>query len=244
MTALRNASERLLAAQFPVLSWWAVVAVLTRAATTLTVLSIILLGTWLFQHGLISIGEIVTFMAFAGMVIDRLEQAVSFINRMAMDAPRLREFFDVLDTVPAMHDRPDAVEPGRLSGRVEFKDVSFSYDGKRPAVTGLNFTRMPGDTVALVGATGAGKSTALALLHRAFDPQSGPIKIDGMDVRDIKLAALRRNIGVVSQEALLFNRSIAENLRVGKPDATDDANARGCRAGAGARFHRIQRRRV
>ncbi len=81
--------------------------------------------------------------------------------------------------------------------------MSFSYDSKRPAVTGLNFTVMPGDTVALVGATGAGKSTALALLHRAFDPQSGLIKIDGMDMRDIKLAALRRNIGVVFQEVLL-----------------------------------------
>ena len=122
--------------------------------------------------------------------------------------------------------------------------MSFSYDGKRPAVAGLNFTALPGETVALVGATGAGKSTALALLHRAFDPQSGTIKIDGMDIRDIKLAALRRNIGVVFQEALLFNRSIAENLRVGKPDATDDANAGGRRAGAGARFHRIQRRRI
>jgi ATP-binding cassette subfamily B protein len=220
--ALKHASEQLLAAQFPVLSWWAVVAVLTRAATTLTVLSIILLGSWLFQQGLISIGEIVTFMAFAGMVIGRLEQAVSFINRMAMDAAKLREFFDVLDTIPAMHDRPGAVEPGRLTGRVEFNDVSFSYDGKRPAVAGLNFTALPGETVALVGATGAGKSTALALLHRAFDPQFGLIKIDGMDIRAIKLAALRRNIGVVFQESLLFNRSIAENMRVGKPDASDD----------------------
>ena len=171
--ALRSASEQLLAAQFPVLSWWAVVAVLTRAATTLTVLSIILLGTWLFQRGLISVGEIVTFMAFAGMVIGRLDQAVSFVNRLAMDSAKLREFFDVLDTIPAMHDRPDAVEPGRFTGGVEFKDVSFAYDGKRPAVAGLNFTALPGETVALVGATGAGKSTALALLHRAFDPQSG-----------------------------------------------------------------------
>lgn len=220
--ALRSASEQLLAAQFPVLSWWAVVAVLTRAATTLTVLSIILLGTWLFQRGLISVGEIVTFMAFAGMVIGRLDQAVSFVNRLAMDSAKLREFFDVLDTIPAMHDRPDAVEPGRVAGGVEFKDVSFAYDGKRPAVAELNFTALPGETVALVGATGAGKSTALALLHRAFDPQSGAITIDGMDVRNIKLAALRRNIGVVFQEALLFNRSIADNLRIGKSDATDD----------------------
>ena len=222
VNALKAASERLLAAQFPVLSWWAVVAVLTRAATTLTVLSIILLGSWLFQKGLISIGEIVTFMAFAGMVIVRLEQAVSFVNRMAMDAATLREFFGVLDTVPSMRDKRGAVDPGRMTGYVEFNDVSFSYDGRRPAVTGLNFSALPGETVALVGATGAGKSTALALLHRAFDPQSGLIKIDGMDIRKIKLAALRRNIGVVFQESLLFNRSIAENMRIGKPDADLD----------------------
>jgi len=222
VNALKAASERLLAAQFPVLSWWAVVAVLTRAATTLTVLSIILLGSWLFQKGLISIGEIVTFMAFAGMVIVRLEQAVSFVNRMAMDAATLREFFGVLDTVPSMRDKRGAVDPGRMTGYVEFNDVSFSYDGRRPAVTGLNFSALPGETVALVGATGAGKSTALALLHRAFDPQSGLIKIDGMDIRKIKLAALRRNIGVVFQESLLFNRSIAENMRIGKPEADLD----------------------
>ena len=100
--------------------------------------------------------------------------------------------------------------------------MSFSYDGKRPAVEDLSFTALPGQTIALVGPTGAGKSTAIALLHRAFDPQSGFIRIDGMDVRGLTLTALRRNIGVVFQEALLFNRSIADNLRVGKPDATDE----------------------
>jgi len=220
--ALKSVSERLLAAQFPVLSWWAVVAVLTRASTTLAVLSIILLGTWLFQQGLTTVGQIATFMALSGMVIARLEQAVSFTNRMAMDAARLREFFDVLDTVPALHDRPDAVEPARLTGRVEFENVSFAYDKTRPAVSGLSFTALPGETVALVGATGAGKSTALMLLHRAFDPQSGRITIDGSDIRDLKLGSLRHNIGVVFQEALLFNRSIAENLRIGKPNASHD----------------------
>jgi ATP-binding cassette, subfamily B, beta-glucan exporter len=127
----------------------------------------------------------------------------------------------VLDTEPAVRDRPDAVDPGRLRGLVEFKNVSFSYDGKRPAVADLTFTALPGETVALVGATGAGKSTALALLHRAFDPQSGAVMIDGMDIRAVKLTGLRRNIGVVFQEVLLFNRSVAENLRVGKPDATE-----------------------
>jgi len=219
--SLRGVVDRLLSAQMPVLNWWAIIAVLTRSATTLTMLSIFVLGIYLNTQGSATIGQIVTFMNFAALLIVRLEQVVGFSNRVLLDAPRLREFFEVLDTVPAVRDRPDAIDPGRLRGLIEFHDVSFSYDGKRPAVIDLNFTALPGETIALVGSTGAGKSTALALLHRAFDPQSGAIKIDGMDIRAIKLAALRHNIGVVYQEALLFNRSIAENLRVGNPDATD-----------------------
>ncbi len=168
------------------------------------------------------------FMSFAGLLITRLEQAVNFANRMVMDAPRVAEFFDVLDTEPAVRDRPDAIDPGRVRGLVEFVDVSFSYDGKRPAVADLAFTALPGETIALVGATGAGKSTALGLLHRAFDPQSGAVKIDGMDIRALTLTGLRRNIGVVFQEVLLFNRSIAENLRVGKPDATEEELRAAC----------------
>ena len=219
---LRGVADKLLAVQMPVLSWWALVAVMTRASTTITILAIFVVGIILNGQGLASVGEIVMFVSFATMLIQKLEQVVSFINNVFMEAPRLQEFFDVLDAVPAVRDRPDAIDPGRLQGLVEFEDVSFSYDGKRPAIEDLTFTALPGQTIALVGETGAGKSTAIALLHRAFDPQSGIIKIDGMDVRGMTLTALRRNIGVVFQEALLFNRSIAENLRVGKPDATDE----------------------
>lgn len=222
VSSLRGVSGQLLAAQMPVLSWWAIVSVMTRASTTITVLAIFTVGIALHQQGLTTVGEIVMFVSFATMLIQRLEQVVSFINSVFMEAPRLREFMNVLDAVPAVRDRIDAVDPGRLQGLVEFSDVSFSYDGKRPAISDLTFTALPGQTIALVGSTGAGKSTAIALLHRAFDPQSGIIKIDGMDVRALTLSGLRRNIGVVFQEALLFNRSIAENLRVGKPDATDE----------------------
>jgi ATP-binding cassette, subfamily B, beta-glucan exporter len=219
---LRLVAGKLLAVQMPVLSWWALVTVMTRASTTITVLAIFAVGIALNQQGLTTVGEIVMFVAFATMLIQKLEQVVSFINSLFMEAPRLAEFFNVLDAVPAVRDRVDAIDTGRLAGLVEFKDVTFSYDGKRPAVEDLSFTALPGQTIALVGPTGAGKSTAIALLHRAFDPQSGFIRIDGMDVRGLKLAALRRNIGVVFQEALLFDRSIADNLRVGKPDASDE----------------------
>src|SRR6267378_3342366 len=216
---LRFVADKLLAVQMPVLSWWAVVTVITRASTTITVLAIFTVGIALHAQGLTSVGEIVM---FATMLIQKLEQVVSFINNVFMEAPRLQEFFNVLDAVPAVRDRPDAIDPGRLQSLVEFNDVSFSYDGKRPAVEDLSFTALPGQTIALVGPTGAGKSTAIALLHRAFDPQSGFIKIDGMDVPALTPTALRRNIGVVFQEALLFDRSIADNLRIGKPDATEE----------------------
>ncbi len=225
---MKKMGEEVLSAQIPVLSWWAVTSVITRTATTLTMLSILILGIWFYLHDRTTVGEIVMFMSFATLLITRLDQAVHFANRMVMDAPRIAEFFDVLDTEPAVRDRPDAIDPGRVRGLVEFNDVSFSYDGKRAAVADLSFTALPGQTVALVGATGAGKSTALGLLHRAFDPQSGVVKIDGMDIRGLTLTGLRRNIGVVFQEVLLFSRSIAENLRVGKPDATDEELRAAC----------------
>jgi ATP-binding cassette subfamily B protein len=103
---------------------------------------------------------------------------------------------------------------------VTFDQVGFSYDARRPAITGVSFRVEPGETIALVGATGSGKSTTLNLLHRVYDPQQGRILIDGQDIRDMSLVGLRRNIGVVFQEPMLFARSIEENLRIGDPDAT------------------------
>ena len=220
-TAMRGIIHQLLLAQTPVLSWWALASVATRASATLTITTIFILGIWLHLHGLATIGEIVSFMSIAGMVISRLEQAVSFINQLFLQAPKMAEFFEILDTAPAVHDRPNARMIERFEGAVAFENVSFSYDGKRPAVQDVSFAAQPGETIALVGATGSGKSTTLGLLHRAFDPQSGVIRIDGDDIRDICLASLRRNIGVVFQEPMLFARSVRENLQVGRTDASD-----------------------
>lgn len=225
---MKKLGEAVLSAQLPVLGWWALATVITRIATTLTILAILGLGIWFYSRNLTTVGEIVMFMTYATLLIGKLEQVVYFANRMLMDAPRLDEFFDVLDTTPAVHDRPDAIDPGRVKGHVQFDDVTFSYDGKRPAVLDLDFTVQPGQTVAFVGATGAGKTTALALLHRAFDPQSGVIRIDGQDIRTFTLSGLRHNIGVVFQEVLLFDRTVAENLQVGKPDATEDEMREAC----------------
>ncbi|GLI91824.1 glucan ABC transporter ATP-binding protein/ permease [Methylocystis echinoides] len=224
--ALRRIVEDLLAAQMPVLSWWALVAVASRASATLTILSIFLLGTWLHLHGQASIGEIVTFTNFATMLIGRLEQVVGFVNILFQQAAKIGDFFQVLDTQPTVADRPGARDAGRLAGAVAFENVTYSYDGRRKAVKNVSFFAKPGQTIALVGSTGSGKSTTLGLLHRAFDPDAGAVTIDGVDIRDFTLVSLRHNIGVVFQEPMLFARTIEENLRIGNPDATDADIAR------------------
>ncbi|TXL71961.1 glucan ABC transporter ATP-binding protein/ permease [Vineibacter terrae] len=218
---LHETIRGLLSVQFPVLNWWALLSVITRAAATVTVLAIFMLGTWLYLAGQATVGEIVSFMGFATMLIGRMEQASSFVARAFFQMPALGDFFNVLETESTIREKIGAQDLGRVSGAVTFDNVSFSYDGRRPALQDFSLAVAPGTTVALVGPTGAGKSTSMALLHRMWDPQSGAIRIDGIDIRDVTLASLRRNIGVVFQDNTLFYRSIADNLRVGKQDATD-----------------------
>lgn len=177
----------------------------------------------MYTRQMVTVGEIATFIGLSGMVIGRLEQVVGFANRLSQDAPRLREYFSVLDLAPSIKDRPDAIEAGRLKGRLTFKEVSYTYDGRRLAVDRISFEVEPGETIALVGTSGAGKSTALSLLYRAFDPSAGQILVDGRDIREYRLESLRKNIGVVFQEGMLFNRSIADNLYVGNPEASPEA---------------------
>jgi ATP-binding cassette subfamily B protein len=220
--ALSRLIGDLLAAQMPVLSWWALAAVASRASATLSLLGIFVLGTYLHLHGLASIGEIVAFMSFATMLIARLEQMVGFTNALFMQSAKIKEFFAVLDAKPFVTDSTGKIDAGRLLGSVAFENVSFSYDGRREAVRNVSFSTKPGETIALVGSTGSGKSTTLGLLHRVFDPTQGRVTIDGTDIRDYTLASLRRNIGVVFQEPMLFARTIEENLRVGKADATPE----------------------
>ena len=235
-SAMRTIIRQLLDAQIPVLSWWALAAVVTRASATLTVLVVFLLGTWLNFRGLATIGEIVSFMSLSTMLISRMEQVVSFINQLFLQAPKIAEFFDILDTVPVVRDAPNAPDIGRVRGEVRFEGVSFSYDGKSPAVADVTVEVKAGERIALVGATGSGKSTTLGLLHRAFDPQSGRILVDGKDIRDVALVSLRRNIGVVFQEPMLFARSIEDNIRVGRPEASEEEVRRAVERAQAAEF--------
>ncbi len=216
--------------QFPVLNWWALVNVMTRASSTLAVIAIVVVGTWLHVHGMASVGEIVSFMGIAMLLIGRLETAASFVSSLFFKLPALEDFFRTLDERSSVPEKDDARTLWAPRGEVRFENVSFAYPASGATVlTDVSFKARQGSCIALVGQTGAGKSTAMTLLQRLWDPTSGRITIDGQDLRDITLDSLRSNIGVVFQESLLFNRSIRDNLLVGKPDATDDELEQACR---------------
>lgn len=220
--ALQSIMGNLIAAQFPVLNWWALASILTRAAATITIVSLFALGTALHARGEISVGEIVSFVGFAGMLIGRLDQLTQFLSTLVFEAAGMRQFFDVLDQTSTLAEKPNAPALVVSGGRVVFDRVTFRYPRSTSGIFDVSFVAEPGETLAIVGPTGSGKSTALALLQRVRDPDEGRITIDGQDLRDVTLDSIRRAIGVVFQDPGLFDRSIAENLRIGKPDATDD----------------------
>ncbi len=219
---LRKIGNMFLNSQLPILAWWAAATVITRAAATVTILLIFLFGTYLHMHNLASVGDIVTFIGLATLCIGKLEQVIGFINWIFMLTPKLEEFFEVVDTQPGIVNKPGAKKLGYPKGKVEFDCVSYSHDRVRPAIVEISLTAEPGEIVALVGETGAGKSTTAAALYRAFDPDSGRILIDGTDIRDIEISSLRSAIGIVFQEPMLFARTIADNLRLARPDATEE----------------------
>jgi glucan exporter ATP-binding protein len=221
VTALRQLIAQVLTAQYPVLRGWAWVSVANRAASTLTVIGLFALGVQLHSSGEVSVGAIVSFVGFAMMMIGRMEQLASFISELFFQAPALANFFEVLDTRSALHEEPNAVELATPQGAVEFENVSFAYERSHPVLKGLSFKVPAGSTAAIVGPTGAGKTTALSLLYRAYDPAGGRILIDGIDIRRVSLTSLRSHIAVVFQNPGLLYRTIAENLRIGKPDASD-----------------------
>ncbi len=215
--------------QFPVLNWWALVSVLTRSASTICVIAIFMLGTLLHLRGEATVGEIVSFMGLATLLIGRLESAVAFVSSLVFQLPSLEEMFGILDAKSSVAERSDAIDLPVSAGSVGFEGVGFGYPGGPPILRDVSFAAAPGQTIALVGQTGAGKSTCMALLQRLWDPGSGRITLDGHDLRDISLDSLRRHIGVVFQDSMLFNRTIRENLLVGRPDATPEQIERACR---------------
>ncbi len=221
MSAFREMIRRILAAQYPVLVWWAVVMTMTSAASTAAMITVFLAGAHLSAQGAISIGKVVSFVGFASMLIAKMDYVSSFVTRVFYSAPTLAAYFGLLDTPPEIIDEPGAAPLAKVKGCVTFENVSFHYPGNSEGVSNLELSAEPGETIALVGPTGAGKTTALALLLRLRDPDEGRICIDGRDIRHVTLQSLRQSVAVVFQDAGLFHRTIADNIRIGRPDSTD-----------------------
>jgi len=220
-SALQELMRRLLAAQLPVLAWWAALTILTRASATVVMVAIFAAGALLARAGEVSLGEIVSFIGFANLLIARLDQITGFVGRLFVQAPTVDAFFGLLAEREAVREAPGARPLGPVEGRVAFEGVTYRFPGSAQGVFDLSFEAPPGRTVALVGPTGSGKTTTLALLQRLRDPDAGRITIDGTDIREVSLASLRHATAVVFQDAGLFNRSIRDNLLVGRPGATD-----------------------
>jgi len=238
---LREMTRQLLRAQFPVLFWWAVLTVLQRAASTIAMVVIIGWGSMLNVQGKLTVGEIVAFVGFAGLLISRLDQLAGFVARLFTQVPMLHNIFDLLEAKGAVSDTPGATSLGdEVKGSVAFDRVSYRFPGSTIGIHDVSFRAEAGQTVALVGPTGSGKTTLLALLQRLRDPDEGTIAIDDQDIRGATLVSLRHAMAVVFQDAGLFNRSIRENLAIGKPGATDEEIEQAARAAEAWEF--IQRK--
>jgi len=221
MQAMRTIMAELLMAQYPVLTWWGLLTVLTRTAATITVVAIYAVGALLVAQGKITVGEIVAFVGFSGLLIGKLDLLSGFAVRIFQYAPTLTSFFDLLDATDGVREKPDAKPLTDITGNVSYENVTFRFRHSDQGVFNIDLDAAAGKTIALVGPTGAGKTTTLALLQRLRPLDAGRISIDGQDIADVTLASLRHNMAVVFQDAGLFNRSIAENIRIGRPEATD-----------------------
>ena len=177
-------------------------------------------GGWLFFHGEVSEGTLLAFLLYLTNFFDPVQQLSQLYNTFLSAVAALDKIMDVLDEEPELNDSPGAIDLPHIDGRVAFEDVRFGY-GKGPEVLhGIDLEVAAGTTVALVGHTGAGKSTIAKLLARFYDPRGGRITIDGHDLREVKQESIRRQLGIVPQEGFLFAGSLHDNIAFGTPGAT------------------------
>jgi ABC-type multidrug transport system fused ATPase/permease subunit len=181
---------------------------------------VLIYGGYLTIQGAMGIGTLFAFVLYLANFFDPVQQLSLVYNTYLAATAALNRIFDVMDTEPELTDEPGALALARIDGRVELDDVRFGYGDGPDVLHGLHLTAEPGTTVALVGHTGAGKSTIVKLLARFYDPRSGSVRIDGRDVRTVQAATLRRQLGIVPQESFLFAGTIAENIAYARPDAT------------------------
>jgi ATP-binding cassette, subfamily B, bacterial len=181
----------------------------------------------------VTIGVLASFVFYLQSFFDPIQSLSQLYTTYQAGVAALDKIFELLDEEPDLADKPDAVELPRVRGEIEFDDVTFAYHGDNPALCSVDLHIPPGQTVALVGATGAGKSTLAKLVARFYDPDHGRVLVDGYDLRDVTEHSLRSQLGIVPQEGFLFSGTIRDNIAFGRPDATDD-NVREAAVAVGA----------
>ncbi len=184
---------------------------------------ILLYGGYLAVEGHIQIGVVVAFVGYLNAFFDPIQQISQLYTTYQQGMAALDKIFELLETEPDMVDKPGALDPGRIRGEIELDGVRFSYGGDAgTALDGIDLHVPAGQTVALVGETGAGKSTLAKLVARFYDPQEGRVLVDGHDLRDLSSSALRSQLGIVPQEGFLFSGTVRDNIAFGRPDASED----------------------
>ena len=217
--SLRQHVRALLTAQNPVLDWWALASAMHRLASTISMMVVLLIGALLVSRGELRIGDIVAFTGFASLLIGRLDQISAFANQIFEARVKLEGFYQLEDDAAETSEPAGLAELQAVRGHIRFENVGFEFPNSGQGVSDINFEVPAGHTVAIVGPTGAGKTTLINLLQRVHTPQQGRILIDGTDISTVTRKSLRQSIATVFQDAGLFNRSIEDNIRIGRSTA-------------------------
>lgn len=183
---------------------------------------VFLVGVRLINDGSITVGTLIAFTMYIGMFWRPIMNISNFYNTLISNFSAAERIFDILDIEPEIVNIKDAVKMPKIKGNVEFKNVTFSYEEGNPVLNDISFKVSPGENIALVGATGAGKTTITSLLSRFYDTEIGEVLIDGRSIKKVDLESLRSQMGIMLQDTFLFSATIKENIRYGKLDATDE----------------------
>ena len=200
-------------------AWFMPIVEITSALATAAVYWY---GTRVLQTGAITVGVLVAFATYVGQFWEPINRLTQMYGNILVAMASSERIFEYLDTEPTVPEKPEAVPLPPIRGKVELENVVFAYEEGRTALNGVSLKVEPGETVALVGHTGAGKTSIINLLSRFYDVNEGAVRIDGIDVRDVTLESLRRQIAVVLQETFIFSGTIMDNIRFGRLDATDE----------------------
>ena len=198
--------------------FWPCIDIISTMGTVL----IYIFGVRALITGEITVGILLSIIWYSGRFWEPLNNISNFYNSILVAMASTERIFEVLDTKPEIQDSPNAIEMPEIVGRVEFDNVTFSYDDKKMVLEDVSFDIEPGETVALVGPTGAGKSTIVNLISRFYDVTEGEVRIDGHNIKDVKLHSLRKQMGIMMQDTFIFSGTIMDNIRYGRLDATDE----------------------